>query len=184
MRDLPLTPSLQVSATPFRTLCGTLTRPTTQMRKWTGSESSDNLAIVHTLLDGVDRPDFVELVHRLDQGDASGLAEFTTLFELVDPEIVWDTSALEIPDLGLFHGHEGMITWWRKWLAAWEGWSFEAKNFEEIRDQVVFDVVVRGRSRRMGAYAEFPQAHVVTLRAGKVVACRVFKDRPEALAVT
>jgi ketosteroid isomerase-like protein len=146
--------------------------------------SADNLAIVRTLVDGLDRPDLAELVHRLDQGDPSVLAEAAPLLELVDPEIVWDMSAVEIPDLGIFHGHEGVITFWLKWLAEWEDYSFETDRFEEVGDHVVFDVVLRGKSRWMGAYGEQRQAHVATLRAGKLVAYRVFKNRSDALAVT
>jgi ketosteroid isomerase-like protein len=102
------------------------------------------------------------------------------LLELVDPEIVWDMSAIEIPDLGVFHGHDGAITFWLKWLAEWEDYSFETDRFEEVGDHVVFDVVLRGKSRWIGAYGEQRQAHVATLRAGKLVAYRVFKNRSDA----
>jgi hypothetical protein len=75
------------------------------------------------------------------------------LLELVDPEIVWDMSAIEIPDLGVFHGHDGVITFWLKWLAEWEDYSFETDRFEEVGDHVVFDVVLRGKSRWIGPTA-------------------------------
>jgi ketosteroid isomerase-like protein len=144
--------------------------------------NTDNLAIVRTLVDGMDRPDLADLIHRLEQGDTSVLAEFKPLFDLLDPEVVWDVSAQEIPDLGVFRGHEGVVTFWLKWMAEWEDWSFETRNFEAIGDHVVFDVEAHGRSRSMGVDAMRKQAHVATLRAGKLVAYRTLKSRDDALA--
>jgi ketosteroid isomerase-like protein len=101
--------------------------------------------------------------------------------DLLDPEIVWDVSALEIPDLGVFHGREGVVTFWLKWMAEWESWSYDADNFEEIGDNVVYDIALRGKSRRMGAEVEWRQSYLATLRAGKVVAYRAFANRAQAL---
>jgi ketosteroid isomerase-like protein len=145
--------------------------------------SAGNLAIVRTLVDGMDRPDLPELLHRVEQGDTSVLAEFAPLLELLDPEILWDVSSLEIPDLGVFHGHEGVVTFWLKWMAEWESWAYKADNFEEIGDHVLYDIVLRGKSRRMGAEVEWRQSYLATLRAGKVVAYRAFANRAEALEV-
>ena len=143
---------------------------------------TDNLEIVRSLVEGMDRPDLTELFHRLEQGDASVLAKFMPLLELLDPEIVFDVSPLEIPDLGVFRGHEGVVTFWIKWLAEWQDTSFEASNFEDFGDHVVFDAMTHGRSRRMGANADLRQAHLVTLRGGKAVAYRMFTNRDDALA--
>jgi ketosteroid isomerase-like protein len=67
--------------------------------------SQENVEIVRTLLDW--------FAHR----------QHERAFELYDPEIEWDASRMVVglPDTaGVYHGHEGVRTYWRNWLSAWE----------------------------------------------------------------
>jgi ketosteroid isomerase-like protein len=53
-------------------------------------------------------------------------------FDFYDPDIIWDASAVAISDLrGVYHGHEGVRTYWRKWLSAWQDLQFEIQDLRE-----------------------------------------------------
>jgi len=36
-----------------------------------------------------------------------------------DPDVVWDTSASEMPAAGVYHGRQGVAQFFRDWLATW-----------------------------------------------------------------
>jgi ketosteroid isomerase-like protein len=141
-----------------------------------------NIDNAWTLLDGLADLDFVGLMRRLEAGDESVSAEVAPLLELIDTEVAWDVSALGMPDMQVFNGHDGVIEFWLQWLAEWHTWSFEPSNFELLDEKDVFDVLVRARSRRMGAQLDWRQSQVMTFRGGKLVAYTVFNTRADALA--
>jgi ketosteroid isomerase-like protein len=63
--------------------------------------SEENVAIVRELLEGFSRRDHERA------------------FDFYDPEIEWDATGLDatLPDLaGVYHGHEGVRAYWRRWL--------------------------------------------------------------------
>jgi ketosteroid isomerase-like protein len=66
----------------------------------------------------------VELVRRLL--DMFARRDHEGVFEFYDPDIEWDAknpSGLAGPlgDLeGVYRGHEGVRTYWRRWLEAWQ----------------------------------------------------------------
>jgi ketosteroid isomerase-like protein len=56
-------------------------------------------------------------------------------FELYAPDVVWDMSRTEMPGLsGVYHGHDGIRTFWRNWLDAWKGIEWEQSEPEELED--------------------------------------------------
>jgi ketosteroid isomerase-like protein len=143
--------------------------------------ATDNLATAHALIDGLARLNVADAAERLERGDESVLATAAPLLEMIDDEVVWDTSALEIADMGEFHGHAGVIAFWRQWLAEWDTWSFQASNFQQLGSHVIFDVANRGRSRRVGAQLDWPQSVAMTFRGGKLLTYRGFNTRADAL---
>jgi hypothetical protein len=101
------------------------------------------------------RPDLLELYERIGSDDREAQAELAPLDELIDAEVVWDVSRVDIPDMGVF---------------------------EAVGDHVVYGVVVHGRSRRTGVPVDWHQTQVMTFRDGRVVTFRIFKTRGDALA--
>jgi ketosteroid isomerase-like protein len=106
-------------------------------------------------------------------------------FDFYDPDIVWDASAVAISDLtGVYHGHEGVRTYWRKWLSAWRDLQFEIQDVRDAGDEVV--ALIRNQ-RQWGRHSAIeteipPYGIVFTIRGGKVARWRAFSDQAEALA--
>src|SRR5207237_2360676 len=107
-------------------------------------------------------------------------------FALLDPEIEWDASALTdvVPDLAeIYWGHEGVRTYWRRWLEAWRDLEFEVQDILDAGDDIV--VLIRNQ-RQWGRYTGIatelpPYAMVYTFRSDKIVRWRVFPEQDEAL---
>jgi ketosteroid isomerase-like protein len=132
--------------------------------------SEENVEIVSDLLDAFTRRDHERA------------------FAVYDPDIEWDASRLAeaIPDAaGIYHGHEGVRTYWRRWLQAWTDLEFEVEDVLDGGDEVV--ALIRNQrqfGRHSGIATEFPvprYALVFTIRDGKVIRWRAFPDQREAL---
>jgi ketosteroid isomerase-like protein len=130
--------------------------------------SGENVEIVRTLAEGFQ--------HR----------QHERAFEFYDPEIEWDASAFgdTYPDIaGVYHGHEGVRTYWRNWLSAWSDLQFEIQDVVDAGDQVV--LLIRNQrqwGRHSGLETKFaPYGMVFTFRGGKVVRWRNFPDQQSAL---
>jgi ketosteroid isomerase-like protein len=128
--------------------------------------SAENVEIVRDLLDAFRRRDHERA------------------FDFYDPDIEWDASLQPAPDAaGIYHGHEGVRTFWRRWLSAWKDLEFELGPVRDAGDEVV--AVIRNQrqwGRHTGIPTEVPTyALVFTVRSGKVVRWRFFPDVPPAL---
>jgi hypothetical protein len=102
---------------------------------------------------------------------------------VLDPEVIWDASGLQVPDLrGVHRGSEAVIRWWREWLAAWETSEFDYE-LVDAGDQVVLLLTQTMRGRSTGievALGEY--AHVAALRDGLITHWRAYASQQEALA--
>ena len=137
--------------------------------------SQENVEIVRAAMAVYKHPEGIAL---LASGDLD--------FELFDPEIEWDASRLEdmIPDLaGVYWGHEGVRTYWRRWFEAWKDLEFEVQDVQEAGDEVV--ALIRNQrqwGRHTGIATELPPwAMVFTFRDGKLVRWRTFPNHESAL---
>src|SRR5689334_17068624 len=127
----------------------------------------------------------VEIVRGLV--DAFASRDHESAFAYYDPEIVWDATEMSewIPDLaGIYHGHEGVRTYWRRWLSAWSDLTFELDGVLDAGNQVV---ALIGNQHQQGRLSGIdtqipPYALVFTLRDGKVVRWKNYPDRQKALA--
>ncbi len=81
---------------------------------------------------------------------------------------------------GVYHGHEGIRTWFREWNEAWEDSGFELQELIEAGQQVVSVVTRRARGRASGIDVQQPGAVVWTVREGKIVRVVWFPTREEA----
>jgi ketosteroid isomerase-like protein len=114
----------------------------------------------------------VEIARRLAR--CFGERDNATAFELLDPEIVWDAREAGIPGLGqIYHGHEGVRSFWRGWLDAWDEIDYDfAEPVELDAERVVVPVTrQRNRGRGTGIWVDNdPYEMVWTIRDGKAVA--------------
>jgi ketosteroid isomerase-like protein len=126
----------------------------------------------------------VEIVLRLAEGFQHRQHE--KAFDSYDPEIEWDASnaAEMVPDLaGVYRGHEGVRTYWRRWLSAWSDLHFEIEDIVDGGDEIV--LLIRNQrqwGRHSGIATESPPYGMVfTLRNGKVIRWRGYPDQESAL---
>src|SRR6266704_3775580 len=66
-----------------------------------------------------------------------------------DPEIEWDASELQLPDVGRYEGLQAAQQFWRDWLAAWETLVFDYELLD-AGDKVVMLLEQRMRGRASG----------------------------------
>jgi ketosteroid isomerase-like protein len=124
----------------------------------------------------------VEIVRAL--AEAFQRRDHERAFDFYDPDIEWDASLQPAPDItGVYHGHLGVRTFWRRWLSAWQDLEFEVEDVRDAGDDVV--ILIRNQrqwGRHTGIPTEvLPYAQVYTFRDGKVVRWRFFPDQQSAL---
>lgn len=107
-------------------------------------------------------------------------------FDYVAPDVEWDATEIAglIPDLaGLYHGHDGIRAYWRRWLSAWRDLQFDIEDVLDAGDDVV--LLVRNQrqwGRRSGIELDIPPyAAVFTVRDGKIARVRWFAGQQPAL---
>ena len=103
-------------------------------------------------------------------------------FDFYDPDIVWEDLSGQDTG-GVFHGYEGVRTYWRHWLSAWRDLQFEIQDLRDEGDDVVALIhKQRQWGRHSGIETEMPPYGIVfTIRNGKVVRWRLYPDQISAL---
>ena len=81
----------------------------------------------------------------------------------------------------VFRGREGFAQLAAMLRDAWAEWRFEPERFIEAGNKVVVFVRVVAKGSASGGPIELPDAHVVTLRDGRLTSTCVYRDRSEAL---
>jgi ketosteroid isomerase-like protein len=121
----------------------------------------------------------VRLVRRLL--DVYNERSFEENFGLIDPDIVWDVSRVELPDGTSYAGRSEL----RRFVETWEeGFAWDHVEPQEIvdaGDRVVVVVQHRGRGKISGADTAQSFAMVWTLRGGRAVRMDMYPTREEAL---
>jgi ketosteroid isomerase-like protein len=137
--------------------------------------SQQNVEIVRAAIALYQQPGGIELLAR---GELD--------FGLIDPDVEWDASGINdmVPDLaGVYRGHEGVRTYWRRWCEAWRDLQFDVRDIREAGDNVVALIEnQRQWGRHTGIATELPPwAMVFTFGDGKLVRWCVFPDHVSAL---
>jgi ketosteroid isomerase-like protein len=120
------------------------------------------------------------IVAAYERGDQAAV------FAAYDPEIEWQTGNARGAHWSdfepVYHGHEGVRTFWRTWFAAWENVDFEYEEFIDAGERVVTILSQRMRGRTSGVELEWNSyAQVWTIRDDRVVRVEFFANREEAL---
>ena len=108
-------------------------------------------------------------------------------FDYYDAEIEWDAS--RTPEGGavdfaaVYHGHDGVRAYWRRWLSAWQDVVATEVEFVD-RGQTVVALIHQQRLRGRGSGIEVdapPYALAFEFRNGKVVRWVLYPTQTEAL---
>jgi ketosteroid isomerase-like protein len=120
----------------------------------------------------------LEIVRRMYE-EAKARPE--ALFEFLDEEIEWDTSALDMAGTAEGRGPETVRTFFRTWTGAFEEWEYEADELMETGDMVIARIRQRGRGKTSGVTVENTFWQVWTLRDGKAIRSTHYREKAEAL---
>jgi ketosteroid isomerase-like protein len=121
----------------------------------------------------------VEIVR--EAWDAWSRGDTAALFEFYDPEVEWDMSHSYVPDMGVFHGHEGIREFFGEWRAFFAEYWAEAQEFIEVGDNVIVRVHQGGRGRSSTVGVEMPAYwQLYRLRDGRAVRVEIYRDEEEA----
>lgn len=100
---------------------------------------------------------------------------------LYHPKIEADWTASGVPGFGVYRGMEGIQEMFRDWHTAFGEFSNEVEEWIDAGDHVIAMVRQHGRGRLSGVPVEMLEAHVWTIRDGKLWRLRVYPSRSQAL---
>jgi ketosteroid isomerase-like protein len=103
--------------------------------------------------------------------------EQTSLFS---PDVVVDLSRSGIPDVGVYHGREGLQEGWRRWRGVWGEYDVEVDDVIEFGDRVLALTSVRATSKGQGLRTELEGADLFRVRDGLIVEFAIYLDRDAA----
>lgn len=107
---------------------------------------------------------------------------------LATGEIAWETiderievEDHDIPEGGVYRGHEGFGRWLEEWSEPWSEWSLEPERYIDAGEGAVIAIVhTKATGRVSGVEVDRRDALVYRLRGEKVVRLDYFNDTREA----
>jgi ketosteroid isomerase-like protein len=102
------------------------------------------------------------------------------LFSILDENVEWDYVG-GFPEIQTAHGPAEVREFLRGWSEAFDDFGFQGEEMVDAGDSVVVHVRQWGRGKETGAQVENHAWQVFTLRNGKVVHCRGYGTKAEAL---
>jgi ketosteroid isomerase-like protein len=88
----------------------------------------------------------------------------------------------DIPDAGVYRGHDGFLAWLEGWGEGWESWRADDPEFRAVgKDGVIalFRIVARGG--HSGMELQRDDAIVYRIQDGRIVRMEYFNDQRRAL---
>ena len=121
----------------------------------------------------------MEVVRRVF--DASAQRDVDAIIETLDPEVRFDLSE-RVFNPGIYEGHDGFRRFVEEIDEVWEDFRIEPLEFIDAgEDKVVVSYLVRGRGKGSGVDVELPSTTVYTLRRGKLMEARMYREHRKAL---
>jgi ketosteroid isomerase-like protein len=118
-----------------------------------------------------------ENVETLRSAVASGPAG---LLEILDEQVEWDYVGA-FPEAVTYHGPEQVGQFLSAWARGFDDFGFEADEIVDAGDSVMVYLHQWGRGRGSGVEVDSRTWQVFTFRDGKVVHCRGYETKAEAL---
>jgi len=114
--------------------------------------------------------------------EAWSRGDMEALFEFYDPAVEWDMTHSNVPDMGVFHGHDGVREFFREWRAFFAEYYAEPEEFIDADESVVVRVRQGGRGRASTVGVEMPGYwQLYRLRGGRAVRVEIYRDEADAL---
>jgi ketosteroid isomerase-like protein len=120
----------------------------------------------------------VELVRRRFMAAVD--EDWHAALEILDSDV--EVHDFDIPDAGIYRGHDGYLAWLRRWGEGWASWRMEDIEFRSAGDDQVialFRMIAKGG--HSGMELQRRDAITYTLRGGKIVRIEYFNDQERAL---
>jgi len=121
----------------------------------------------------------LELVRRLF--DVYNERSFEENIDLIEPDIVWDLSRVELPDGSTYTGRFELSGFVETWEEGFESEHVEVLEMIDAGDQVVTMVHHSGRGKLSQIEIDQRFAVVWTLRDGRAARMEAYPTREEAL---
>jgi ketosteroid isomerase-like protein len=113
--------------------------------------------------------------------EAWSRGDMDALFEFYDPAVEWDMTHSYVPDMGVFHGHDGVREFFREWRSFFAEYHAEPEQFIDADESVIVRVRQGGRGRASTVPVEMPAYwQVYTLRGGRAVKVEIYRDEGDA----
>jgi ketosteroid isomerase-like protein len=124
--------------------------------------------------------DSVELVRRAWEAWERG--DMQAVFEFYDPAVEWDMTESEVPDMGVFRGHEGVRNFFREWMAPFHDYYAHAEDFRLGSEGVLVRMRQGGRGKESGVEVEMPPLwQLYRLKNGRAVRVEIYRHERRAL---
>jgi ketosteroid isomerase-like protein len=120
----------------------------------------------------------VEVIRRVT--DAFNRRDLDAAAQDVDPEAVVDWSRSPGVEAGIYRGRQAVRDFWNTFLETWERVTISVVEFIDCGESVVVPGLTHFLGRD-GIEVEAYGVTVVTLRDGRIVEWRLFRERAEAL---
>jgi ketosteroid isomerase-like protein len=121
----------------------------------------------------------LEIVRRALPEGAPGNAE--ALLGILDEDVEWDYVGAFPEGVQTYRGPEEVREFLRQWAEGFDDFGFEAEEAIDADDAVVIRLHQWGRGKGTGAPVESRTWQVLTLRDGKVIHCRGYESKADAL---
>jgi ketosteroid isomerase-like protein len=119
-----------------------------------------------------------ENVELLRTAGERGRRDPEAFFGIFDPDVDWSSNLV---DAEATRGVDAVRQFFRKWMGAFEDIAFEWVELIDAGDEVVTISRWHGQGKASGAPVDTLLAQVWTFRDGKIVRCRDFASKAEAL---
>jgi ketosteroid isomerase-like protein len=101
--------------------------------------------------------------------------------EMWHPDIVLTIRTQNFPEIGEWHGHEGMLRFTEAQTEAFDEMWLEVEEIIDAGDRIVVPLRFGGRGRHAELPVEFAAVHVWTMEDGRATRVDMYDDRQKAL---
>jgi ketosteroid isomerase-like protein len=105
--------------------------------------------------------------------------DLDTFLSCFDPDVEYRSLVLEVE--GVYHGHEGMRSWWDSVLTVFPDWNPQLEDTRDLGQRVLSRVRAEGLGTGSGIVLEREIWHVAEIREGRMKSSAFFRTEAEAL---